>query len=192
VLQTALGKLPSKLTVSFSVHRRGWRWGQSGNSRYLRRIFPRRVANMTRQRNNKAKRYGMTIDVDRCTGLRACMVACAVETTSAGAEGATERKGITWIRVFKWINGEDYRASGRRSCGALPAVRRRYACVHVCPSRRDVIRPPHRGQMPDADLAAATAWPLPYHARYSNWWDPAWPAGMVKTLNPDVAPACAG
>ena len=28
----------------------------------------------------------------------------------------------------------------------------------------------------------------PYHARYFNWWDPKWPAGMEKTLNPDVAP----
>ncbi len=25
------------------------------------------------------KRYGMTIDIDRCTGCGACMVACAVE-----------------------------------------------------------------------------------------------------------------
>jgi molybdopterin-containing oxidoreductase family iron-sulfur binding subunit len=27
----------------------------------------------------------------------------------------------------------------------------------------------------------------PYHARYFNWWDPAWPAGMEKSLNPGVA-----
>jgi molybdopterin-containing oxidoreductase family iron-sulfur binding subunit len=32
----------------------------------------------------------------------------------------------------------------------------------------------------------------PYHARYFNWWDPAWPAGMEKTLNPDVAPRMRG
>jgi len=27
----------------------------------------------------------------------------------------------------------------------------------------------------------------PYHARYFNWWDPAWPQGMEKSLNPGVA-----
>ncbi len=27
----------------------------------------------------------------------------------------------------------------------------------------------------------------PYHARYFNWWDPVWPHGMEKTLNPDVS-----
>ena len=32
----------------------------------------------------------------------------------------------------------------------------------------------------------------PYHARYFNWWDPQWPPGMEKTLNPDVAPRMRG
>jgi molybdopterin-containing oxidoreductase family iron-sulfur binding subunit len=32
----------------------------------------------------------------------------------------------------------------------------------------------------------------PYHARYFNWWDPEWPNGLVKTLNPDVSPRMRG
>jgi molybdopterin-containing oxidoreductase family iron-sulfur binding subunit len=32
----------------------------------------------------------------------------------------------------------------------------------------------------------------PYHTRYFNWWDPEWPAGMEKTLNPGVAPRMRG
>jgi molybdopterin-containing oxidoreductase family iron-sulfur binding subunit len=32
----------------------------------------------------------------------------------------------------------------------------------------------------------------PYHARYFNWWDPKWPEGMEKTLNPEVAPRMRG
>ena len=32
----------------------------------------------------------------------------------------------------------------------------------------------------------------PYHARYFNWWDPVWPAGMEKALNPEVAPRMRG
>ena len=45
------------------------------------------------------KRYGMSIDLDRCTGCGACMVACAVENNiPAAPENANDRKGITWIR----------------------------------------------------------------------------------------------
>jgi molybdopterin-containing oxidoreductase family iron-sulfur binding subunit len=32
----------------------------------------------------------------------------------------------------------------------------------------------------------------PYNARYFNWRDPKWPAGMEETLNPDVAPRMRG
>jgi len=32
----------------------------------------------------------------------------------------------------------------------------------------------------------------PYHARYFNWWDPKWPKGMEKYLNPDVSPRMRG
>jgi len=32
----------------------------------------------------------------------------------------------------------------------------------------------------------------PYHARYFNWWDPAWPTGMEKALNPGVTPRMRG
>jgi molybdopterin-containing oxidoreductase family iron-sulfur binding subunit len=32
----------------------------------------------------------------------------------------------------------------------------------------------------------------PYHARYFNWWDPAWPVGAEVTLNPDVSPRMRG
>ena len=55
----------------------------------------------------RAARYGMTIDVDRCNGCGACMVACSVENNVPPAhEGATDRKGLTWIRVYKVDNGE--------------------------------------------------------------------------------------
>jgi len=95
-------------------------------------------------RNNKAKRYGMTIDVDRCTGCGACMVACAVENNVPPAhEGATERKGITWIRVFKVDNGEDYPASGPCSCrcSASSAAKTRPACMSARSRRWTWTRP---------------------------------------------------
>jgi molybdopterin-containing oxidoreductase family iron-sulfur binding subunit len=32
----------------------------------------------------------------------------------------------------------------------------------------------------------------PYHARYFNWYDPVWPDGMEKYLNPNVSPRMRG
>ncbi len=67
----------------------------------------------------------MTIDVDRCTGCGACMVACAVENNVPPAHaGATDRNGLTWIRVYKIDNGLPYPETrvGVRS-GDVPAVR---------------------------------------------------------------------
>ncbi len=47
-------------------------------------------------------RYGMVIDVDRCNGCGACMMACAVENNVPPAKpAANERTGITPIRVYR-------------------------------------------------------------------------------------------
>ena len=147
--------------------------------------------------SQKTARYGMSIDVDRCTGCGACMTACAVENNVAAApEGATDQKGITWIRVFRADNGEEW--PKRKSvfvpvlcqqCGDEPP------CATVCPQQAVQVDPATGivGQMPERCLGCRYCMAAcPYHARYFNWWDPAWPAGMDKALNPDVAPRMRG
>ena len=73
-------------------------------------------------------------------------------------------------------------------CGDAP-------CVSVCPQQAIEVDPVTGivGQMPERCLGCRYCMvACPYHARYFNWSDPAWPAGMEKTLNPDVAPRMRG
>jgi len=143
------------------------------------------------------KKYGMSIDVDRCTGCGSCMVACAVENNIPPARpGANDRNGLTWIRVYKVDNGEDY--PGKRSA-FVPVLCQQCGehtpCVSVCPQQAVDVDPQTGvvGQMPERCLGCRYCMAAcPYHARYFNWWDPRWPAGMEKTLNPDVAPRMRG
>jgi len=148
-------------------------------------------------KNIRAARYGMTIDVDRCNGCGACMVACSVENNVPPAhEGATDRKGLTWIRVYKVDNGEEY---PNRRTAFVPVMCQHCGnetpCVHVCPQQAVDVDPSTGvvGEMPQRCLGCRYCMAAcPYHARYFNWWDPAWPAGMEKTLNPGVTPRMRG
>lgn len=141
-------------------------------------------------------RYGMVIDLDRCTGCGACMVACAVENNLPPAPArATDRTGNTWMRVYPASNGRSF-PDGRsvfipvmcQQCGNTP-------CASVCPQQA-VESDKLTGivdQMPQRCLGCRYCMAAcPYHARYFNWWDPQWPAGAENTLNPDVAPRMRG
>ena len=137
-------------------------------------------------------RFGMVIDVDRCTGCGACMVACAAENNvPPAAPRATARTGITPMlvhRVSNRVGGE-----GRQEA-FLPVTcmqcEHETPCVTVCPQQA-VQLDPATGivmQMPQRCLGCRYCMAAcPYHARYFNWWDPAWPPGMEKSLNPGVS-----
>ena len=139
------------------------------------------------------RRYGMVIDVDRCTGCGACMIACAAENNVAPApERANERTGITPIRVARVRAGNDRAAFFPIACMHCETET---PCATVCPQQA-VELDAATGivvQMPQRCLGCRYCMTAcPYHARYFNWWDPEWPAGMEKTLNPGVAPRMRG
>lgn len=144
----------------------------------------------------KHRRYGMVVDIDLCTGCGACMVACAAENNVAPApEKATARTGITPMRVYPVHNGAP---GDRRQTAFLPLLCMHCSeppCEHVCPQQA-VELDEATGivtQMPQRCLGCRYCMTAcPYHARYFNWWDPEWPAGMEATLNPTVAPRMRG
>lgn len=69
-------------------------------------------------------RYGMVIDLERCTGCRACMLACKVENNTP--------QGIFWMYVFRLEEGEYpnvriwFMPRPCMHCGNAP-------CAKVCP-----------------------------------------------------------
>ena len=137
-------------------------------------------------------RYGMVIDLDRCTGCGACMVACAVENNVPPASPkANERTGMTWMRVSRMTNGENFPDSRTvfvpMTCQQCD---HHTPCVSVCPQNAVEYDPATGivGQIPVRCLGCRYCMAAcPYHARYFNWSDPEWPKGMEQSLNPDVS-----
>ena len=58
------------------------------------------------QQHNPPMRYGMAIDLDKCTGCGACMVACMAENNVPFKEDVSNKlDSITWLRIFQLTNG---------------------------------------------------------------------------------------
>ena len=110
-------------------------------------------------------RYGMVIDLSRCTGCRACMVACKVENNTPQAN--------LWMYVFRFEEGEFpnsriwFMPRPCMHCSNAP-------CVKVCPVGARYKR---------RDGLTATDWDrcigcrycevaCPYGVNYFNWKDP--------------------
>ena len=91
-----------------------------------------------------AYRWGMAVDLDRCTGCEACVMACRAENNIAtvGAAQASLGRAIHWIRVERYWEGDfpDARLKFRpvicQHCDAAP-------CEPVCPTYAE---PPHGGR----------------------------------------------
>ncbi len=134
-------------------------------------------------------RYGMVIDLDRCTGCQSCVVACRAENNvpSAGPEMTEEHRAIFWMRVISSEEGEGTRRRIRflprpcMHCDDPP-------CVKVCPVRATYRNPEGLvGQVYARCIGCRYCTvACPYTARSFNWFAPEWPEEMRQSLNPDV------
>ncbi|MHB0977239.1 MAG: molybdopterin-dependent oxidoreductase [Candidatus Aquicultorales bacterium] len=140
-------------------------------------------------------RWGMVIDLDKCTGCQACMVACYSENNLplVNEEEMARRRHKNWIRLDRYWAGEypDVRAKfipvNCPQCGNAP-------CEGVCPvyaayGAFDGLN----GQVYQRCIGTRYCnVNCPYRARVFNWFNPEWPEPMDQQLNPDISVRTSG
>src|SRR4029434_7738690 len=133
--------------------------------------------------------WAMVIDLDRCTGCEACVVACRVENNvpTVGPEEAAKGPSINWIRVERYFEGE------------YPDVKVKFMpvlCQHCEEAPCEPVCPVYATYRTDEGLNAqvynrcvGTRYcgnNCPYHVRRFNWFQYEFPAPLEVQLNPDV------
>jgi len=136
-----------------------------------------------------AHKWGMVVDLDRCTGCQACVIACQSENNVPINDEKSFRDGrvIEWIRVERYWQGDFPDVKARflpvlcQHCDNAP-------CESVCP----VYATYHNNEGLNVQVynrCVGTRFcgnNCPYHARLFNYWEPVWPEDLRNQLNPDV------
>jgi Fe-S-cluster-containing dehydrogenase component len=134
-------------------------------------------------------RWGMVIDLDKCTGCQACVVACQQENNNPFADEENARLGRTklWMNLIHETQGTYPRVQMRFT--PMPCMQcDRPPCTPVCPVAATYKNP---------EGIVAQVYPrcigvrmcisnCPYTVRFFNWVAPSWPEEYRKGLNPDV------
>ncbi|MCS6803162.1 MAG: 4Fe-4S dicluster domain-containing protein [Chloroflexota bacterium] len=139
------------------------------------------------------KRWGMVIDLDRCTGCQACVVACQAENNIPlnTPDIVLQARSIQWIRVERYWSGIDENDPAKVKVGYLPVL-----CVHCTNAPCEPVCPVYAAYHNPEGLNVQVynrcvgtrycANNCPYHARYFNYWEREWPEPLNFQLNPDV------
>ena len=135
-------------------------------------------------------RWGMVIDIDRCTGCQACVVACKAENNIpyVGEAEAQQGRDISWMEIISEVHTTD--GETRMRFVPRPCFHCEHApCTKVCPVHATYMDPEglvaqvyHRCIGCRFCMAAC-----PYTAKYFNWRNYDMPDKMTDHGNPDVS-----
>ncbi|MGH7299712.1 MAG: 4Fe-4S dicluster domain-containing protein, partial [Candidatus Rokuibacteriota bacterium] len=140
-------------------------------------------------------KWGMTVDVDRCTGCSACVVACQSENNVpvVGREQAAYGRIQHWLRLERWQEGPAAHPLNMfmpmfcQHCDVAP-------CEPVCPVYAAYhTREGLNGQVYNRCVGTRYCGnACPYHVRRFNWFNYTWTVPLEQQLNPDVTVRQAG
>ena len=135
-------------------------------------------------------RWGMVIDLDKCTACQGCAVACRAENNVpvAGPQETLKGRAIFWMNMLTVSEGrypelhQQFIPTPCNHCDDPP-------CIKVCPvgatsrSEDGIIQ-----QIPTRCIGCRSCQvSCPYSRRYFNWSTPAYPDTLMRNLNPGVA-----
>ena len=140
-------------------------------------------------------RWGMVIDLNKCTGCGECVAACKVENNVAivGPDESAQGRTMLWMDLLTSYEGEYPDVHVRHlprpclHCDNPP-------CIKVCP-----VRATYRNDegivtqiFPQCIGCRYCMAACPYTVKCFDWYRPNWPKEMQAALNPDVSVRPAG
>jgi len=137
-----------------------------------------------------AFKWGMAVDLDRCTGCEACVTACHAENNiqTVGPAEAARGRALHWIRIERYYEGEfpdvsvKFRPVLCQHCDNAP-------CEPVCPtyasshSSEGLNNQVYNRCIGTRYCANACM----YNVRFFNFYTPSWDKPLHLQLNPDVS-----
>ena len=135
-------------------------------------------------------RWGMVIDLAKCTACQACVVACQTENNvpCVSPEEAGRGRTLFWINLLPELQGEYPRLTMRLM--PLPCVHcDNPPCIRVCPVGATSISPEGIVRQTFARCIGCRYCTnaCPYTRRVFNWYKPEFAGEFAEALNPDVS-----
>ena len=135
-------------------------------------------------------KWGMVIDLDRCTGCQACVAACQAENNVKlnPEDHYLQQRAILWMRVERYWEPD---STGAPKAVFMPVLCQQCnfaPCEPVCP----VYAPYHTEEGLNAQIynrcigTRLCANNCPYSIRFFNYWPPNVTGSLQNQLNPDV------
>ncbi len=152
------------------------------------------------------RRWGMTIDLDKCTGCGTCQIACSQENNMPIFEDDSDiPKRVVFLDLMRVTSDYDrkkrwgevgvaYVPKMCMQCSGNDPAHPQPPCVSVCPVVATDV---------GDDGIVSQVWSrcigcrycqasCPYETRVFNWWKPKYEGDFSKSLNPDVSVASRG
>jgi Fe-S-cluster-containing dehydrogenase component len=141
-------------------------------------------------------KWTMVVDLDKCTGCSACVVACHAENNVpvASKDEVIRGRGMHWMRIERYWEGEFPDVKARfipvfcQQCGKAP-------CEPVCPVYASYHSEQDHLNIQVYNRCVGTRYcgnNCPYRVRYFNYYAPEFDEPLEQQLSPEVSVRGAG